>query len=847
MCRFYLILFILLLPVYSLATTQTKEKDQSKTEEPINQKDNKDEKNTKTDLILVKATSFPFPIASQPETITSEDVRTGTVGNGNITDLLKTLPAVQVSNSSNNGNQQGEIKPSKVTIHGASSYQNNFMLDGISFNNDIDPSNPSDDLTESRINSDEQGLYIDSRIIDNIKVYDKNIPVEYGGFTGGVIDVTSRRWKHSTGGNIYYNTTRSAWNKIHTDKRVDFNTHHNTSDRPNRFQPHYKKENFGGWFETGISDNLGFVFSATHKESEISSYAYQGESIILDSDNQISAIEATGGHKDQKREINNASGKFSWYMTDNTYLDWSINYSNYKDYSFSSNVARSGGTTNHNGIGSTLQLTSQQDLGELELTGGYQELEDKRRSNQKYFVAYYYYDFMDKDNNFEVKSGGMGDLRTKQKNTNLKGKFTFTPFNWFDIMHQPKTGFEYTKTKASYIRNRDYFRYNYLDYNGMWGGWMINAFKKGKYDADYQNYTLYADDTMTYHRLTIQPGIRVDYDDFIKNYNIAPRVSATYDVFGTKQTNLIAGYNRYYGRTMMNYALYGAQNGGLYNCQGMCEPGDPIDENWSNNTDFEGLSNLSTPYSDEINLGIEQKVLDTLWRFEYVHRNGRDEVVSKPKYPNSSVKTFDNTGKSEHNSFAISVRNPEPWKLSVTENTLRASIIWEKNRSNTPKTGYAHYDPAGRRINPNYVYYNGKVIKASKLPSTDFNLPLRLNIEFKTELPDYGLSLYNQFQWHGKRYQAVRYESKYAFDKDKGQLASYDREDFGSTFRWDVKMLWQPNFVPGANISLEVNNLLDKHNVTDRYTYGVDSNGKSIKLNSYDLGRQFWMQVGYDF
>ena len=848
MCKpyqIYSILCCLLFPIYTQAEDVKDEKKHQDNKEALTEENKED---NKKEVMVVKAKFNSNPIASQPELITSEEIRTGTMGNGNITDILKTLPSIQVSNSSNNGNQQGEIKPSKVTIHGASSYQNNFMLDGISFNNDIDPSNPNDDITATRINSDEQGLYIDSRLIDNVKVYDKNIPVEYGGFTGGVIDVTGRRWKYTTGGSVYYNTTRSAWNKIHTDKRVDFSPTQNTSNRPNRFQPHYKKENFGGWFESGITDNLGFVFSASRKESDISSYAYRGEAIILDSSNKIAAIDAAGGYKDQTRTSNNYLSKFSWYMTDNTYLDWSVNYSNYQDYSFSANVANSGFKTNHTGIGSSLQLTSQQDLGELELTTGYQVLEDKRKDDQKYYVSYRYENWMEPDENFEKQSGGIGDLKTKQKNTELKGKFTFTPINWGNTIHQPKSGFEFKKTNASYIRNKDFFRYNFVNYNDVWKNWMINAFKKGTYSADYKNYALYADDTITYHRLTLQPGIRVDYDNFVKNYNVAPRIATTYDLFGTKQTNLIAGYNRYYGRTMMGYALYGAQNGGLYNCNhDKCKPGDVIGDNWTNKTDFEGLNHLSTPYSDEINFGIEQKILDTLWKFEYVHRNSRDEVVSKPKYARSSVRTFDNTGKSEHNSFAISVTNPEKWKIATTENTLKASIIWEKNQSNTPKVGYAHYDAAGRRINKDYVYYNGKVIKASKLPATDFNLPLRFNLELTTAFPDYDLSIYNQFQWHAQRSQAVRYESSYKWDPDKGQLARYDREDFGSTFRWDVKMLWKPSFAYGANMSLEVNNLLNKRNVTDRYNYGVDANGNPIILNSYDIGRQFWMQIGYDF
>ena len=342
--QIYSIFCCLLFPIYIQAKDVQDEKKHQDNKEVLTEENKED---NKKEVMVVKAKFNSNPIASQPELITSEEI----------------------------------------------------MLDGISFNNDIDPSNPNDDITATRINSDEQGLYIDSRLIDNVKVYDKNIPVEYGGFTGGVIDVTGRRWKYTTGGSVYYNTTRSAWNKIHTDKRVDFSPTQNTSNRPNRFQPHYKKENFGGWFESGITDNLGFVFSASRKESDISSYAYRGEAIILDSSNEIADIEAAGGYKDQTRTSNNYLSKFSWYMTDNTYLDWSVNYSNYQDYSFSANVANSGFKTNHTGIGSSLQLTSEQDLGELELTTGYQVLEDKRKDDQKYYVSYRYENWIEQDEN----------------------------------------------------------------------------------------------------------------------------------------------------------------------------------------------------------------------------------------------------------------------------------------------------------------------------------------------------------------------------------------------------------------------------------------------------------------
>ncbi len=64
----------------------------------------------------------------------------------------------------------------------------------MSINNDLDPVDGSV-VTNARLSSDEQGLYVDSRLIDSVTLYDANIPVEFGGFTGGVVDATTRSWQ----------------------------------------------------------------------------------------------------------------------------------------------------------------------------------------------------------------------------------------------------------------------------------------------------------------------------------------------------------------------------------------------------------------------------------------------------------------------------------------------------------------------------------------------------------------------------------------------------------------------------------------------------------------------------
>ncbi len=208
-------------------------------------------------------------VMSAPQYVTSEEISQRNTGDGNITDLMKTNPAVQFANNDSNSMNQGEIKPSRISIHGSSSYQNAYRLDGVSFNNDFDPADSGLGETATRLSSSDQGIYIDSRLIDSMAVYDNNIPVEFGGFTGGTVEVNSRRWQGENSAHAYYRLTRSGWNNLFHDPALGIDTTKNDTANPARFQNRYNKDDFGGWFELGVSEHSGIVFSASRRSSTI--------------------------------------------------------------------------------------------------------------------------------------------------------------------------------------------------------------------------------------------------------------------------------------------------------------------------------------------------------------------------------------------------------------------------------------------------------------------------------------------------------------------------------------------------------------------------------------------------
>ena len=72
-------------------------------------------------------------------TINKEFLKANPSGNGDIGSILRTLPNIQFDNSQLKSSTPGEIDPAKVSISGGLHYQNNFMLDGVNMNNDLDP------------------------------------------------------------------------------------------------------------------------------------------------------------------------------------------------------------------------------------------------------------------------------------------------------------------------------------------------------------------------------------------------------------------------------------------------------------------------------------------------------------------------------------------------------------------------------------------------------------------------------------------------------------------------------------------------------------------------------------
>lgn len=234
-------------------------------------------------LPTIEVTATPFSQKMGTQILNSQQIEKLPTRNGSLTELLKNNPNVQFSNTADSSLSGGELEPETVSFHGEKFYNNNFMIDGLSNNNNIDPISTSGtagklgDLASGYNAWDlpaggEQSLWIDSHLLDSLEVFDSNISAKYGNFVGGVIDakIKDPDFKQPSG-RISWRSTRDNWASFHLDekikddfKKVDFTY----------YQPKFTKNFYSTNYNQPLIDKINILLSYNRSESEIPTYQY---------------------------------------------------------------------------------------------------------------------------------------------------------------------------------------------------------------------------------------------------------------------------------------------------------------------------------------------------------------------------------------------------------------------------------------------------------------------------------------------------------------------------------------------------------------------------------------------
>ncbi|PAF49410.1 hypothetical protein BKH41_01715 [Helicobacter sp. 12S02232-10] len=779
--------------------------------------------------------------------------------NGQITDFLKINPNVQFSNSFNNSKTPGEIDPPNVSINGAPFYQNLFQLDGISINNDLNPaaSNPAN---ATIIPGRSQGLAVDASMIQNIRVYDSNISAKYGGFEGGVIDAQTKNPSKEFKTKLSYQFTSSKLTKYHIYDSEYENFIQSDSESN---QPEFFKYFIRGQAQGYVTKDFGIIGSFSTTQSIIPLYVYQSSFHKPD-------------RKKNKRAIYNYFLKGVYSGIENLFLEASLAYMPQNNQYFILNTKDSLYSIHQGGWQALLKTSYDFKFANFIGTLSYSDETNSRNGEKQYFKAWK----PSSEKNWGTKTlsseGTWGNVDTIQRNITYKSNMDFEVLEFFHTKHLLSTGIQLGYTYAYYGRPNDFYETKlssqkplkssqtcsetdycsaspvstqtgiWKDNIGQYAG-QLTIYQKGKIQLDNFAYGLYIEDNINLWRFHFRPGVRLDGDTYMKKLTLAPRISLEMDVFGNGITHLMGGYNRYYGRNIMAYRL---QDGikALELTQTRSNP----DQEWTksiaskSNVKFE---KLKIPYNDEFVAGISQKIWQIKGSFKYVRRNGKDEIIkvahSKMLNPLPDTNyapvyfTYSNEGKSVSDIFSLSIEMSKPIKFF----NIYQDFLFTADYSNIHRnfTDYAN------SLKNDRIFFEGKTILLSQLPPDNFAKPWNARFTSITNIKFSRLLLtWSNFFSFRSGYIGITNIGKKIMN-DGTTLTEYKRFNFPNAFNWDTRIGLNFNFW-GKNtlfMNLDIYNLLDNLNIATAKFKTLK--GDTTTTPTYEAGRSFWLQAGYEF
>lgn len=871
-------------------------------------------------------------------------------GNGDIGSVLKILPNVQFDNAQGKSSTAGEIDLASISISGGLFFQNNFQLDGFNINNDI---NPMGNKVFGSSNHQQwgstasQGLPVDTSLLESITVLDSNVSAAYGRFTGGVVEANVRKPRQDDGGikgwhgNISYQITQGnampsafSMTRYHIHELEWENFINSTSEY---YQPEFIKHAIRANVEGYATKNLGIIASFSTIRSYIPLFAYS---------ESYSAGTEAGGKKDQKRVSDNYYIKAHYNPNENLTIEANIAYMPQDNTYYRPNVKDSYFDLQSGGIQSGVKALYTSPIGLLTTQLGYNFMQSSRDSQSNFWATWRY---SEGDKNWAysptttrrtVSQGGFGDMEQTSHTLNFKSDFDFGALELLGITHNFKVGGEAGFNSAMRNRANGYYifsgynlnglgrdyvanlnggscgvdslgltscseattNYGGINYNETWRGQYFNqvrAHAPGKNVFNTLSYGIYAEDDMGVDlgkvgELNTRLGLRLDGDNYMSKHTLAPRFSTSYKtpVKQDWRTQLTFGANRYYGRNMLTYRIYDADNAeqSLKYYYRTSAQSDWILSQADHPITSTIFSKLKVPYDDELMVGLTQNLGIFSMSVKYIHRDGKDQIyrtrrdftIPRPDESHSSTSyIYSNGGKSRTDVIALTLQNIKPIIThGVAHNYLFSFDYTQSKRDYNPYLTSTDYNanlfdlvlcegkpvfygqcfeqpenfvrPWTLRFTTTHAF----VLKRTKWIINNFfrfrsGYNRRLQI-WNKQYKQYQTSRPNIYQ----QYQGPGFDAKFDY------LDQYATREIKWAFNWDMRVGTEYFITKNGHtiyVNVDINNVLNLRNETTLTTGSANldgggnvasaynANALSYTAKAYELGRQFWVQVGYKF
>lgn len=252
-----------------------------------------------------------------------------------------------------------------------------------------------------------------------------------------------------------------------------------------------------------------------------------------------------------------------------------------------------------------------------------------------------------------------GDLRRKSNRFQLLETYYFAPFD-FKGKHSLKIGAEFNRSRVSTLFNFEPIYFRRLDSTLAQ---VIDFTNPEQTKYSYNELGFFAQDNFVFNpKLTLDFGLRYDYDGIAKEHNLSPRFSFLLTPFNNnKRTVIRGGIGLFYDKTLP-VAGYFADNFNGGDFEGI--PRRTVSTFGANGTtllssrQFSNLveDDIKTPRSVRWSIHLDQGITDNLTlRFGYLERNTRNDILIEP-FTTSATDGFyllSSNGRAKYKEFQI--------------------------------------------------------------------------------------------------------------------------------------------------------------------------------------------------
>lgn len=768
----------------------------------------------------------------------------------NISDFLKVHPNVQFDNKARSGLQQGELNPLEISINGGLAYDNKFLINGMSVNNNINPASNANSSHATELMGHSQTVAVNTDLLCNITLLDSNVSAEYGEFSGGVISAETCAPQSEVGkihGNINYDYTSDDWAKINIAAPEQLEVFENSTSESK--QPFFTKQGISANVYGRFTERLGFNAFGAYRRSDIPLKT----SIDVPTEFEQTRASTNGGIELFYTPDANTTLKVGaqFMQSSGTYFLGSTKDSESEHFSDSQNIY--------------FNLKKQFNMIELEQQLNYQTQAAAREG------AYNNYSWATSSSKNWTssakiqKEGSFGTMQQEEEKLEYAVKALFNPIQLAQVSHTFKMGTGYghynaywqrpetvniysNSTTASNLNclNADQSSIDACDIGNYKDGQYlknVQSLLAGQINTQQDRWHAYAEDKIEWNKYLIASlGIRTDYDSLSKNQTFAPRSAFTLKPFGNNLLALTTGWNRYYGLNSFANELQDRKN--LLTINGARSNATNAWDYKTPTGTYTFRSQLDTPYSDEIVLGLNSQFNTIQLGLKWVNRKNKDQLKQTipekmPELtgsPTLLAKTFDNSGQSESDIYTLTLSHLNPIAFGTSLHHFNVAADYTKTLRNFES--YADAVTTGTAV----VMYDGQLIDAQWVPAGNYNIPWSVRAGWDISFKHLPLQISNFLSYHSQYdvMQKYNFQAKNSY-KDENGVAydTYTPSINKSTFRWDLRSTYTLAIAKNyaAVLGLTINNMSNEKNMS------TNSDG----THDPEIGRQFIADVSFKF